>query len=107
LVGQTGPGIAGFVGLAGGDGEQIGGPFFEAGQDLFSVQRSDIRVADQGISMGGSDLPRNGSDLGEETRGDPDGAPEISLIYQVTSPAPVRTFATRARVKSRSDSLFR
>jgi hypothetical protein len=27
--------------------------------------------------------------------------------YQVTSPAPVRTFATRASMKSRSDSRFR
>ena len=57
--------------------------------------------------MGGSDVPRDGPNLGEEAGGYPDGAPEIGLIYQVTSPAPVRTFATRARVNSRSDSLLR
>jgi hypothetical protein len=57
--------------------------------------------------MGRRDVPRDGSDLGEKTGRDPDGASEIGLIYQVTSPAPVRMFATRAKVKRRSDSLLR
>jgi hypothetical protein len=57
--------------------------------------------------MGRSDVPGDGPDLGEETGGDPDGTPNLGLVYQVTSPAPVRTFATLASVKSRSESRFR
>jgi len=107
LIGQPRPGIAGFVGLAGRDGEEVGGILSQAGQDLFCVQRTDVRVADYSVLMGGSDVPRDGTDLGEEAGGDPDGASKLGLIYQVTSPAPVRTFATLASVKSRSESLLR
>ena len=57
--------------------------------------------------MGRGHVPRDGPDLVEEAGRDPDRAPKLGLIYQVTSPAPVRTFATLASVKSKSESLLR
>ena len=66
--------------------------------------------------MGRSQLPREGADLEQESRSDPDrrfAKPDLSRAaargpsYQVTSPAPAWTFATRASMKRRSESRLR
>jgi hypothetical protein len=66
--------------------------------------------------VGRSELARDGPDLRKEAGGYPDpGSAQVDLVraaprggaYQVTSPAPVWTLATRASMKSRSESLLR
>jgi hypothetical protein len=69
------------------------------------------------------DLAGDRSDLAQKTRGDEYGGlaesdlagpfrptfggSRFAAAYQVTSPAPERTFATRASIKSKSESRFR
>ena len=80
------------------------------------VERADIRVGDDGVLVGWSELASQGSDVRKEPRGDPDGGlAKVDLArvtpgrgaYQVTSPAPVWTLATRASMKSRSERRLR
>jgi hypothetical protein len=107
LVGQSSPGFPGFVGLTGGDHEDDRPVVADPVSDYFGVPRTDVRIGDYRISMGGGDVPRDVSDLGEETGRNPNGSPKLRLIYQVTSPAPARTLATRASMNRRSESRFR
>jgi hypothetical protein len=104
------------VGLSGWDGEDLNATGIELGFDLLAVQRTDVRVRDDGVFVCWSELARYGSDLRKEPRGDPDGAsaqadlarvPPRGGAYQVTSPAPVWTLATRASMKSRSERRLR
>lgn len=75
------------------------------------VQRVDVRIGNDGVSVARREVSDEKAGLGEETGLDPDpgGAqPDLFLArYQVTSPAPVRTFATRASMKRRSERRFR
>jgi hypothetical protein len=74
--------------------------------------------------VGGRELADDRSDPGQKAGRDQDripaqpdlirsigrgrlGRPPLAAAYQVTSPAPVRTFATRASMKRRSDSRLR
>src|SRR5207237_2337065 len=107
LIGESGPGVPGLVGLAGGDDQQVRPVPPDAGQHGLGVPRPDVGVGDESVSVRWGDLARNGPDLGQETRRNTDRSPDLSLTYQVTSPAPVRTFATRASMKSRSESRFK
>ena len=104
------------MGLSGGDREELNAAGIELGFDLVAVQRTDVRVRDDRVFVCWSELARYGSDLRKEARGDPDGAsPQVDLArvaprggaYQVTSPAPVWTLATRASMKSRSERRLR
>jgi hypothetical protein len=120
LVGQTTPCIPGFVRLAGGDSEDVDLVPIEGLLDLVGVDRADVGVGDYRVAVGRRDLLRDRGDMRNQTGGDPDrrrtepdplmggrGRGGGSFCYQVTSPAPVRTLASRASVKSRSDSRLR
>ena len=107
LVGQPSPGIAGFVGFSGRDNEHVGPIPSESGADRLGVSGSDVGVGDYGVPVSRSDLLDDRTDFRQKSWRDPDGTPDFPLAYQVTSPAPVRTFATRASMKSRSESRFR
>src|SRR6185436_15647001 len=107
LVGQTGPGIPGLVGLAGRYHEYGGPVLFESFHHSACVPVTDVGIGDYSVAVGRGDVARDLPNLGKEAGGDPDRAPQLGLVYQVTSPAPVRTFATRASMKRRSESRFR
>ena len=125
LVGEPRPCFPGFVGLAGRDGEGLDQALLELTLNFGGVQGLNVRVGDERVPVGWCELPDVRCDLGQQTRGDDDGvAAEPDLTgrrivgprrtggvlaagYQVTSPAPVRTFATRASMKRRSDSRLR
>jgi hypothetical protein len=96
--------------LTGGYHEDIYCSGLELTANLVGVDRADVRVGDQGIAMRRSGAPDEVADPAEDPSLDGDGRraePYFLAGYQVTSPAPVRTLATRASVKSRSDSRFR
>jgi hypothetical protein len=71
--------------------------------------------------MSGCNLTNDSPDPRQQTWGDQDGIPaepdlgrfaglaagRSATAYQVTSPAPERTFATRASMKRRSESRLR
>jgi hypothetical protein len=104
------------VGFAGFYGEHFDRVCLELIPDDLAIQRRNVRVRDDGVLMGRSQLTGQCSDLGKETGGDADGRPRQvdlarfttrGLAYQVTSPAPVWTLATRASMKSRSDRRLR
>lgn len=110
LVGEPGPAFPGLVRLSGGDRQDVHAILFELVADLCRVQRTDVGIRDDGVPMSRDELASNGAGLGQESRCNPDRArakPDLARRYQVTSPAPVRTFATRASMKRRSDNLFR
>lgn len=110
LVGEPSPGFPGFVGLAGRDRQDIQCVLVELFPDYFGVLRTDVGISDQGVAMRRGDLAGRGANLGQKPRCDPDDRPaesDLAGAYQVTSPAPVRTFATRASMKRRSDRRFR
>ena len=93
--------------LAGWEKQQIGMVFSEPAQNRLGVPGSDVRVRNDGVAVGWGYLACNRPDLTQQAGCNPDRATERALIYQVTSPAPVRTFATRASMKRRSESRFR
>lgn len=110
-VGQGRPHLAGLAGLAGGDGEDIYCMGLELALQRNAVQRVDVGVSDDGVSVGRSEFSDYGAGPGQESRLDPDrgcAQPDFAACgYQVTSPAPARMFATRASVKRRSDRRLR
>ena len=73
--------------------------------------------------MGRNEVAHTSADAGQKAVADEDGTPAepdltgvgrnrpgsvpLAAVYQVTSPAPVRTFATRASMKRRSESRLR
>src|SRR5689334_832540 len=120
LIGQAAPGIPGFIGLTGGDGQDIDLIPAEPFLDLAGVNGADVGVGDYSVAMGGADLFGNRCHMRDQAGCYPDrrsAERELpmcwgrrhwrSASYQVTSPAPVRTLASRARVNSRSESRFR
>ena len=123
LVGQTRPRFARLVGLAWGNREDFQGTSLELVFDLAGVEGLDVRVGDERIPVSRCKLARELPDSGQQPRceeygtlADEDLARRGGLgclggarlrAYQVTSPAPVRTFATRASMKRRSESRLR
>jgi hypothetical protein len=76
------------------------------------VERVDIGVSDDGVPVGWGQLPCECSGPLEEPGLNPDDTLSEADFpdggaYQVTSPAPERTFATRASMKRRSDRRLR
>src|SRR5688572_18008568 len=124
LVGEAAPGLAGLVGFARLNSEDIDSAGLELALDLSSIQRLDVRVGDDRVPVRRCNLAHDVSDSGQIALGDRDrvraepdlmgrgglwclGGARLAAAYQVTSPAPVRTFATRASMKRRSESLLR
>lgn len=124
LIGQARPGFARLVGLSSGNGEYVQSARLELALDLAGVQGLDVRVGYERIPMRTCSFAREYPDLVQQAGCDGDersaesnltersglwrpGGARLSAAYQVTSPAPVRTFATRASIKSRSESRFR
>jgi hypothetical protein len=123
LVGQTRPRFARLVGLARRNREDFQRAFFELVLDLAAVQRLDVRIGDESVPVGRCMLTGEFPNFGQQGGAEQDRTPaETDLAegrgldclcgarltaYQVTSPAPVRTFATRASMKRRSESRFR
>jgi hypothetical protein len=95
----------------------------ELALDLSGVERVDVPVGDERVPVGRCKSTNELPDSVQQARGDQDWTPvEKDLAgrrglgrlsgapltaYQVTSPAPVRTFATRASMKRRSESRLR
>lgn len=76
------------------------------------VERVDVGVGDDGVPVRRRQISRERSRPVKKSGLDPDDArsePDLTgeRAYQVTSPAPVRTFATRASMKRRSDRRLR
>ena len=123
LVGQTRPRFTRLVGLPRRNREDFQGTALELAFDLAGVERLDVRVGDEGVPVSrckpASELPDSGQEPRCEQYGTPAdedlagrgglGCPGRARLpaYQVTSPAPVRTFATRASMKRRSESRLR
>ena len=107
FVRDSSPGLAGLVGLASGDGQHLGRALRHGSGDLGSVTRTDVGIRDHGVPVSGRDLLDYRAHFTEQSGRDPDGRPDVDRLYQVTSPAPVRTLATRARVNRRSESRLR
>jgi hypothetical protein len=56
--------LPGFVGLAGWDDEDLYRVRIELKRDLFRVQWADVRVGDEGVAVGRSQLSRDDPDFG-------------------------------------------
>ena len=110
MIGQTGPGFPGFAGLTGLYREDIYCIGLKLLPDLFGVERADVRVCDDGVPMCLSGFPDQVADLRERPSLDDYGRRaelDVPTPYQVTSPTPLRTLATRASEKRRSERRFR
>jgi len=107
LVGEPSPGLARLVVLSGRKKQDISPVFSQSADDALGVPGSDVRIGDDGVAVGWRDLLRDRSNLRQQAWSNPDRAAQLALPYQVTSPAPVRTFATRASMKRRSERRLR
>jgi hypothetical protein len=116
LVGQSSPGLPALVPFASIYCEGMARAARELPLDLISVQRADVGVSDKSVFMGRRNAGTDTPDARKEATGNPDGAaPKLDFVltlartrgYQVTSPIPVRTFATRASMNSKSERRLR
>jgi hypothetical protein len=64
LVGETRPGFAGLVGLAGRNGKNFDTFGVKLGGKIFGVKRPDVGVGDDRVAMGRNELANLGSNLG-------------------------------------------
>src|SRR2546423_3636446 len=107
LVRQSSPRFAGLVGLARWNREHVQGASLELAFDGAGVERLDVRVGDERIAVSRCGLSSERAHYGQQGRSNLDWVGARLTAYQVTSPAPVRTFATRASMKRRSESRFK
>jgi hypothetical protein len=72
LVGELGPGFPGLVRLASVYREGLAGAAWELVLELLSVQRANVRVGDESVSMGTGDAGSEDPDPREKSVGNPD-----------------------------------
>ncbi len=110
LVAERGPRFTRLGPLAGRNREHDRACLAERVANALGVQRADVAVRDDRVAMRRRRLPRDVADSREQPRADRHAIRrerDLARGHQVTSPAPPRLLATRARVNSRSESRFK